>query len=325
MSAMRHLHKNAAAILGAALLLAVAPAGHAADKIRVAKAIDVLWVYTALDVGVEEGIFAKYGLDLDISVMPGDAKLQQALIADSIDIGLAGGPSMALSVKGSPAMAVAAYAGPPRNFSVILVADSPIKTVADLKGKTLATATSGSLPEWLIKRVSIAEGWGPTGIKTTASGGFEASMAATLNHSVDGFMGATEAGLLLEEQKRGRILTGAEKYAPHFVSQVITTRQPYIKEHPELVERFLKGMFASIAFVKANKDKSTAIAQRVLHQSPTVMSKVYDAEVGMLSDDGTFDPDGMNVLKDSFTDLGILPKRPSDNQLFTTQFLPVKP
>jgi ABC-type nitrate/sulfonate/bicarbonate transport system substrate-binding protein len=138
-------------------------------------------------------------------------------------------------------------------------------------------------------------------------------------------MGATEAGLLLQEQGRGRVLMGVEKYAPQFITQVVTSRQPYIQQHPDMVERFLKGMFASIAFVKANKDASDAIAQRVLNQSPTVMSKTYDAEVGMLSDDGTFDPAAIKVLKDSFVDLGTLPDRPADSQLFTTQFVPVKP
>lgn len=298
---------------------------HAADKIHAGKAINVLWIYTVLDIGVEQGIFAKYGLDVEISVLPGDAKFQQALIAESIDIGLASGPSMALAVKGAPVVAVAAYSGAPRNFSVIVAADSSIKTVGDLKGKVLATATAGSLPEWLIKRVSLAEGWGVTGIRTTATGGFEASLAATLTHSVDGFMGATEAGLMLEEQKRARIIVGAEKYAPRIITQVVTTRKTFIDQHPDQVERFLKGLFASIAYVKANKAKTTEIATRVLHQSPGVMDRTYDSELSMLSDDGTFDPESIKVLKDSYVEMGILPEKPRDDQLFTTRFVPVKP
>ena len=94
----------------------------AADKLHVGKAINVLWVYSVLDIGVEQGIFAKYGLDVEISVLPGEAKFQQALIAKSIDIGLNGGTSMPVSLRGSPAIAVAAYAGAPRNFSVNVIA-----------------------------------------------------------------------------------------------------------------------------------------------------------------------------------------------------------
>jgi NitT/TauT family transport system substrate-binding protein len=297
----------------------------ALDKLSVGKAINVLWVYTMLDVGVEEGIFAKYGLDVEVSVLPGDAKFQQALISKSIDIGLASGTAMALAVKGSPAVAVAAYAGAPRNFSVNVAADSDIKTVKDLKGRLLATATAGSLPEWLIKRLSLKEGWGVHGIRTTATGGFEASLAATLTHQVDGFMGATEAGLMLEEQKRGRVITNMEQYAPRFITQVVSTRTDFVAEHPELVERFLKGLFGTIAYVKTHREKTTEIATRVLHQSPGVMDRTYDSELPMLSTDGSFDLEAIEVLKDSYVDMGVLEQKPKNEQLFTTKFVPVKP
>jgi len=302
-----------------------APPAHAADKLNVGKAINVLWVYTVLDVGVQQGIFEKYGLDIDISVLPGDAKFQQALIAKSIDIGLGGGPAMAISVKGSPAIAVAQFAGAPANFSVNVAADSAIKTVADLKGKLLATATAGSLPEWLIKRLSIHEGWGIHGIRTTATGGFEASLSATLTHQVDGFMGATEAGLQMEAQGRGRVIDNMQNYVPHFVSQVVSTRKDFVAEHPDLVERFLKALFASTAFVKNNKDADVAIATKVLNQDPKVIARAWESEKAMLSDDGTFDTEGLEVLKDSFVELGTLDKKPDNDQMLTTKFLPVKP
>jgi len=322
---VNRFHRVLAMALALAAVGFAAVSARAADTLHVGKAINVLWVYTPLDIGVEKGIFAKYGLDVQISVLPGDAKFQQALIAKSIDIGLASGTSMALSAKGSPAIAVAAYAGAPRNFSVNVAYDSSIKTVADLKGKLLATATAGSLPEWLIKRLSLHEGWGVNGIRTTATGGFEASVAAMLTHSVDGFMGATEAGLKLEEEKRGRIITNMEQYAPHLITQVVSTRTDFVAAHPELVDRFLKGLFASVAYVKHHKAESIAIATRVLHQSPAVMDRTYDAELSMLSDDGTFDPAGIKLLKNSFVDMGILSERPPDDKLFTTRFLPVKP
>ncbi len=311
----------------ASLLLAgTAPfPARAADKIRVGKAIDVLWVYTPLDVGIEEGIFAKYGLDVELSVMAGGAKLHQALVGDSMDVGLDGGTGMALAAKGATDIAVAVEAGALNNFSLNVAGDSPIKSAADLKGKILGVASNGSITEWVTKRVSIAEGWGPTGIRTTATGGFEATLAATLNHSIDGFIGGTEAGLRLEEQGRGRVVMSVEKYVPVFISQAVYARQALIRDNPDLVNRFLKGMFASIAYVKANKAKTTEIAAKVLHQTPTVMNKTYDLEISMLSDDGQFDPKAMDVLKDSFIDMGILPGRPNDNQLFTAQFVPVKP
>jgi len=313
-----------AALVATSLLLAALSA-QAADKLRAGKAINVIWAMVPVDIGSEEGIFAKYGIDLEVSTLRGDAKLQQGLIAGSIDIGLAGGSSMVFAVKGSPIHGIAAIAGAPRNFSVTVAADSSIKTVADLKGRLLSVATNGSFPEWLIKRLATAEGWGSDGIRTIALGGFEASASAMQTHQVDGFMGATEAGLMLEEKHVGRIVTGMEKYLPRFHNHVLLARDALINEHPDQVERFLKAYFATVAFMKANRTKTIAISARVMNMSEAVMSKTYDDEIEMLSTDGAFDSEAIRILKDSYVEMGLLPATPKDEQLFTGKFVPVKP
>ena len=318
----RNLAQACAIVLASTL---ATTAAHAADKVRAAKAVDVAWSFIPLDVGVEEGIFAKYGLDVEISALTGDAKLQQALASDSVDFGLGSGPSMAFAVKGSPVIAVAAFATEPRNISVIVGADSSIKTVAGLKGTRIGVTTAGSLTDWLVHRLSIQEGWGPDGVKTAALGGFVPSLAALKTHQIDGIMAATEAGYMLEERGEGRVLVGMEKYAPKFHTHVIYARKQLVADNPALVERFLKGFFASITFMKANKEKTTEIASRVLKQTPAVMNRTWDYEISMLETDGHFDPEAVEVLKDSFVGMGILTEKPANDQLFTTKFVPVKP
>ncbi len=313
-------------LIGAVLIGASLTAtADAADTVRAAKSVSVAWAFVPLDVGVEQGIFAKYGLDVEISALTGDAKLQQALASDSVDFGLGSGPSMAFAVKGSPVLAVAAFATEPRNISVIVAADSSIKTVADLKGTVLAVTTAGSLTDWLVHRLSVQEGWGPDGVKTAALGGFESALPALKTKQIDGIMAATEAGYMLEARGEGRVLLGMEKYAPKFHTHVVFARKQLIADNPALVDRFLKGFFASIAFMKANKAKTTEIASRVLQQSPAVMNRTWDYEISMLEDDGHFDPQAIDVLKESFVGMGILTEKPANDQLFTTRFLPVKP
>jgi hypothetical protein len=63
----------------------------------------------------------------------------------------------------------------------------------------------------------------------------------------------------------------------------------------------------------------------VLHQSASLVRQVYDFEIGMLIDDGSFDPQAVAVLKQSFVEMGTLSSKPADDVLFTTQFVPVKP
>ncbi|HEY3920405.1 MAG TPA: ABC transporter substrate-binding protein [Stellaceae bacterium] len=311
----------AALILGIGL---VAPA-QAADKVVVGKAVGTAWTFTPIDVGVHEGIFAKYGLDVESAAFSGDAKLQQGLLSGSLQFGLGSGPAMAFAVKGAPILAVAAFANEPRNIAVTVGENSPIKTVADLKGKLLAISTTGSLTEWLVKKISTTEGWGPDGIRRVAIGDAVQQTAALRAGQVDGVMGALENGFQLEEKHEGRVLVGMEKFVPHFVTHVIFARKDLIASDPDEVSRFLKGFFASLQWIKANKAASLAIVQPILNESPAVLDKTYDVEMPMMVMDGEFDPQGLALIKDSFVDLGILDKKPNDDQMLTRQFLPVKP
>lgn len=311
------------AVLCVLAVLVVAPAG-AAEKLRVTKAVPFAWTFTPLDVGIQTGIFAKNGLDVEASASAGDAKLQQALAAGSVDIGIGGGPGMAFMAKGAPTKAVAAMAGVPRNMAVMVGYDSPIKTVDDLKGKKLGCTTVGSLTDWIGKRISQQKGWGPDGITVVPIGGMPPARAAIKTGQLDGYIGALESGYQLEAAKEWRVITSATPFVDHFITHVFFARQELIDKHPEQVKAFLKGWAETIAFMRANKDKTVEITAKVLNMQPSVISRVYDEQIGIFTPDGTFDPQAVAVLKKSFIEMGLLKEPPADDVMFTTQFLPVK-
>jgi ABC-type nitrate/sulfonate/bicarbonate transport system substrate-binding protein len=297
---------------------------YANDHVRVGKAQGSAWTFLPLDVGVEQGLFAKQGLDIESADLAGDAKVQQALAAGSIDFGLGSGPGMAFSAKGSPAIAVAAFAGPPRNISAIVLHSSAIDKIADLKGKLIAVSTTGSLSDWLAKQMAIQEGWGQDGIRAAPLGAIPTSIAALKTRQVDAVVLATEAGFRLEEQKEGRVVATMDRYAPHFITHVVFAQKSLVANNPGLVARFLQGFFAAIAFVKTHNEETSSLAERVLGQSPGLARRVYDLEAGMFSDDGRFEPRAVATLKQSFIDMKTLQSVPADAELFTTQFVPVK-
>src|SRR5689334_13500454 len=108
--------------------LLIGGVAHANDRVRVGKSQGAAWTFLPIDIGIEQGLFAKQGLDVESSDLAGDARLQQAFAAGSIDFGFGSGPGMAFAAKGSPTLAVAAFAGPPRNISAIVLHDSHIRT-----------------------------------------------------------------------------------------------------------------------------------------------------------------------------------------------------
>lgn len=320
--------KSSAALVLTALTAlvwpAVMPGAQAAVTIRVAKAVPEQFTFTVPDIGQKEGIFAKYGVNLNIISFTGDAKMQEGLASDSVEIGLGGGPAMAFVAKGAPVMTVAAFAGAPRDIAVAVKANSPIKTVAQLRGKKVAVSTVGSLTYWLAHQISIKQGWGNNGIDVVATGAGPAMISALITGEIDAGVTTTGAALVLEEKHEGRILATMDKFEPRLITHVIFARREFIKQHPKEVENFLKGFFATVAYMRTHKAETVAIASAVLHQSPKVIAKEYDTLMPEFLSNGEFDPVALKTIKASFVGMKMLPKEPSDSQILTRRFVPVK-
>src|ERR1700676_5659826 len=111
-SATKRTSRYSAVLLVAAAALIDAGAARANEQIHVGKAQGTAWTFLPVDIGIAQGFFAKLGLDIDSADLGGDAKVQQALAAGTIDIGSGTGPGLAFVAKGSPALGGAAFSRP---------------------------------------------------------------------------------------------------------------------------------------------------------------------------------------------------------------------
>src|SRR6266545_4363724 len=105
--------RRASRFLLASLALALTAAGttaaSAADLVRVGKASATTFAFAVIDIGKEKDIWAKYNLDVESTGFGGDARLQQAMVADGIDLALGSGPGMGFISKGVPSTTVARW------------------------------------------------------------------------------------------------------------------------------------------------------------------------------------------------------------------------
>src|ERR1700704_2367293 len=143
-----------------AALLALSASPASAETLRVGKAGREAFSFVPLDIGVRSGIFKQHRRDVEISNFGGDGRLQQAMAADGVDISLGSGPGLAFIVKGSPVKGIAAMAGPPLLFALMVRADDSVKTVDDLKGRKIGVSTVGSVTSWIVSEMSRQKGWG---------------------------------------------------------------------------------------------------------------------------------------------------------------------
>jgi NitT/TauT family transport system substrate-binding protein len=307
----------AAAVAGLAFM---PQAASAQDTLRVGKSVPIAWTFTPMDIGIEAGIFEKHKLKIELSAFGGDARMQQALTANSIDIGLGSGPGMGFASKGVPAKAVAAFAGPPKNLGIVIHADSPYKDIKEMKGKKFAVTTVGSLTHWLLKRVATTNGWSHDDLVAVPLGGFETNYAAFKTRQIDGIVLAVESIYLLLSRGEGKYIANMSEYAPRFHTHVFFARDELQDKNPDVIKRFLAAWFETIAYMKANKAKSVEISARVLKSTPEIIGRAYDEQISMLQENGKFDPEAIKLIKKTLVEMEILEKEPPDDKMFSTKF-----
>jgi ABC-type nitrate/sulfonate/bicarbonate transport system substrate-binding protein len=304
--------------------MSAAPAG-AADTLRVGKAVPEAFSFVPLDIGIKKGLFQKYGVEPESIAFAGDAKMQQAMASDSIDLALGSGPAMAFIVKGAPVKAIAAMAGPPLLLTLVVRKDdTTIKTPADLKGKRVSVSTAGSLTYWLVSETSRQQGWGPNGIEIAPMGVAAPQIAALKRKDIDGMVTDISTALDLERSGDGRILMRFGDLVKDFHIHVIFATNKDIAEKPDALRNFLKGWFDTIAFMRANKDETVAIAKDVIGKDTDITARTYDALMPMFSDDGRFNDKALAALAKSYLELKVLDHEPDPKQLYTEAFLPAK-
>ncbi len=129
-------------------LAAIASIGRASaeDNLKLAVGQRGNWGTSVAEVGQLAGIFKRHGLLLELLYTQGSGETQQAVIAESVDIGIAAGTMGVMSAfaKGAPVRILEAETTGASDIYWYVKADSPIKTIQDFDGKTIAYSTVGS-------------------------------------------------------------------------------------------------------------------------------------------------------------------------------------
>jgi NitT/TauT family transport system substrate-binding protein len=308
--------------LTAMTLLAAAPSAAEAETLRVGKAGREAFSFVPVDVGAQTGIFKKQGLDLEISSFGGDARLQQAMAADSIDVALGSGPGLAFIVKGSPVKGIAAMAGPPLLFALMVRADNTVNTADEMRGRKIGVSTVGSVTSWIVSEVSRQKGWGFDGVEQVPIGSDAARIAALRTKSIDAAIVNIAVALNFVQRGEGRILLRFNDLLKDFHVHVIFATDKIIAAKPQTLRSFMKGWFETIAFMRSNKADTVRIAKDIMGTDEPTAGVIYDELMPMFSSTGKFEPKALAVLSRSFVEMKTLPSEPDMSKLYTEAFLP---
>jgi NitT/TauT family transport system substrate-binding protein len=305
----------------AAVLAALAWPAHAVEELRVGVSIPAAVAFVPLQVGIDTGIFAKHGLVIKRADLGGAARAHQALVAGSLDIVVAGGPDLSFVAKGQHALAAGVITVGPRQTTLIVRQDNPMKTHSELKGKRVGISTAGGLSEWVVRTLSRRLGLGPQGITAVALGRDDAQVAALRTGQIDATVMDFASGLRLEELNTGRVFLMVRDYVPTMITQAVYAHNDLIAKRPQALRGFLAGWYETVEFMRANKAATLPIAARQMDLSVALAGKVYDELIDNYSRHGRFEPEGLKVLVDSMVEMGAL-KTADVKALYTEAFLP---
>ena len=167
-----------------ALSLALAHTAQAQDSVRVAVPQRGTWETSVPDLGSKSGIFAKHGVKLETLYTSGGGETMQALISGGVDVAIATGAAamFAAYTKGAPVRPVATSVTGAREIFWYVKADSPIKSLKDAAGKTMAFSAVGSSSNLATLRIIKQSG---VDIKAVATGTPTSTFTQAMTGQID--------------------------------------------------------------------------------------------------------------------------------------------
>ena len=229
------------AIIALALGGALSPAA-AQETLKVAAGQRGNWDTSIAEVGQRGGIFKKHGLNLEILYTQGGGETQQAVISGSVEIGVATGIMGVLSAfsKGAPVRIIGAETTGASDLFWYVPANSPIKSLKDTDGKTIAYSTNGSSTHGIVtafmKQYDLKA-------KPTATGGPAPTLTQVMSNQIDVGWSAPPFGLQQLDEGKIRIVASgndATIFKGQTVRLLITNTQTLQSRKP-VIDRFMKA------------------------------------------------------------------------------------
>jgi NitT/TauT family transport system substrate-binding protein len=241
--------------LALAVLLASVRLAAAEDTVKLAVGQRGNWDTSVSEIGQRAGIFKKHGLVLDIVYTQGAGETQQAVISGSVDIGIAAGVMGVFGAysKGAPVRVISAETTGAKDLYWYVKADSPIKSLQDTDGKTLAYSTNGSSTHGIV--TAFMQEYKLKAIPT-AVGGPAANLSAVMSGQIDVGWAAPPFGLDQLDQKQIRMIASGND-ASAFKGQTVRlniANAGFLQAHQEIVDRYMKAYRETLDYMYSNPE-----------------------------------------------------------------------
>lgn len=235
-----------------AMFCAMWPA-FADDMFRIAVGQRGLWDTSAFELGQRGGIFKKHGITLDILYTQGGGETQQAVISGSVELGMSAGSMGVFGAfaKGAPLRIIGAEMTGGADLFWYVRSDSPIRTLQDTDGKTIAYSTNGASTHAIV--TAFIKQYGLKA-KPVATGSPPATLTQVMSGQIDVGWAGPPFGLDLVDQGKIRIIASGNDAAAvkNQTVRVLITNAATLQSRPAAVERFMKAYRETVDWMYAD-------------------------------------------------------------------------
>ena len=228
----------------------------------------------------ELGLFEKYGLDVELTLIDGGTPSAAALVAGQTQIGNFGGTEAMSGVIGGSDMVVVALFVPVTPWQ--LLAKSDYKSPADLKGKVIGVASQGGSAY-----VAALTALGKLGLDPQKDVNIQAfGSVANLTAAMIG--GAAYAGPGHPPDTAKLLANGFKPIVDLAAEKILATDnctivlRSWAEKNPKAVQAYVDAEIEAIAIAKKDKTKTIPILGKLLKLDPAkaddaaALSQTYD-------------------------------------------------
>ena len=234
------MHRSLLGAAAAVVLSCLAPAAPAAERLTILLDWFINPDHAPLVVALQRGYFADAGLDVEL-IQPADPNDPPKLVAaGQADIAVSYQPQLHLQVaEGLPLVRIGTLIATPLNC-VVALADGPVKTLADLKGRKVGFSVGG-FEDAVLARMLKEAGLSLTDVKLV-NVNFSLS-PALLSGQVDAVIGAFrnfELNQLAIEGRPGRAFFPEEHGVPAYDELIYIAHRDHLQD--DRLPRFLEAV-----------------------------------------------------------------------------------
>ncbi len=229
--------------------LAVTPAW-SADQLKATLGQKGNWDTSVIELGTRAGIFKKHDLEVETIYTSGSGETLQPVISGSVDLGFAVGTlgAMAAYSKGAPVRIIGAQATGAADYWYAKAA-SPIKTIKDANGRSIAFSTNGSSTNSVVR--AFIDEFKLTSAKPMATGNPASTLTAVMTDQVDIGWAAPPFGLKELDENKIHIVakaTDAALVRGQTIRTVVANADALVKRKA-VIERFMTAYRETIDYM----------------------------------------------------------------------------